>query len=76
MPFKPIMQTTKMDISLFEKSNMIEKSSLYHVTKEEKIEQLKQKHQIKEEDYEFRPRINSVSKNINRKLNDLYVKII
>lgn len=76
IPFKPILQAPKIDLSYFDRSTIIEKSSLYHVEKEERMEQLKIKHRLKQDDeeqFEFKPRINSVSKRIPRNLNDLYV---
>lgn len=44
----------------------------YHQEKEEKREMLRNKYEKKEEDLIFRPRINSQSKTITRKLDDLY----
>ena len=47
------------------------------MAREEKIEKLKVKHRVndfEEEAYDFKPRINSVSKNTSRNLNDLYVE--
>jgi len=52
----------------------MERSTLYHQEKEEKREMLRNKHQKKEEEFNFRPQINSKSKQLDRKLNDLYVK--
>lgn len=72
--FKPTLNTSRGDVSNLDRSSIIERSANHHIAKEEKIENLKLKHQIKEEDFNFKPRINSVSKTINRNVNDLYVK--
>jgi hypothetical protein len=72
------MQTPKIDLSYLDRSTILEKSSIYHVAREEKIERLKVKHGLNyeaQEEYDFKPRINSASKNISRNINDLYVKI-
>lgn len=76
-PFKPtttLNNNSRMDSSLFNRSNIMDRSILYHQEKEEKREMLKNKHQKKEEDFIFKPRINSQSKSIKRNLNDLYVR--
>jgi hypothetical protein len=61
---------------LINRSNIIDRSILYHQEKEEKREMLRNKYEKKDIDEEliFRPKINSLSKNINRKLDDLYVQ--
>jgi hypothetical protein len=64
---------SRLEYSLINKSNLIERSYLYHQEKEEKREMLRNKYEKKDEELIFKPRINSLSKNINRKLDDLYV---
>jgi len=74
--FNPTMTTmgnnSRMEHSMFNRSNLMDKTNLYHQDKEEKREMLRNKHQKKEEEFLFRPRINSQSKNLNRNINDLY----